>query len=205
MENKNMVIGLLVLVIGLIGGYLLGKNTSYFNVPGNSHMMGGNEVMSTIDEHFIEQMISHHEEAAVMANLALTMAENQETKKLSTDIITAQTREINQMKDWYTIWFGEEGPLRGGMMGRTTPRQGMMMGMGMMGDDSDTQRLETAKPFDKAFIEEMIPHHQMAVMMAEMLRRITNRQEMKQLADDIITSQTNEINDMREWYSAWYR
>lgn len=49
----------------------------------------------------------------------------------------------------------------------------------------------------------MIPHHQMAVMMASMLKGGTNRSEMRQLADDIITSQTNEIDKMREWLKKW--
>jgi len=31
----------------------------------------------------------------------------------------------------------------------------------------------------------------------------TNRAEMKQLAENIITSQTKEINDMRSWYRIW--
>ena len=77
------------------------------------------------------------------------------------------------------------------------------MHMGMMGNDTDMARLENAADFDKVFIEEMIPHHQMAVMMANMLLSGTNRAEMKQLAENIITSQTKEINDMRSWYRIW--
>ena len=64
--------------------------------------------------------------------------------------------------------------------------------------------IKTKKPWVKAFIEEMIPHHQMAVMMAQMLANATNRSEMKQLAQSIIDAQTREINSMREWYRQWY-
>ena len=62
---------------------------------------------------------------------------------------------------------------------------------------------KNALNFDKKFIEEMIPHHQMAVMMAEMLKSGTQREEMRKLADDIIKAQTEEIEMMREWYSDW--
>ena len=77
------------------------------------------------------------------------------------------------------------------------------MHMGMMGNETDVKRLEQAADFDKAFIEEMIPHHQMAVMMASMLKQGTQRPEMRQLADDIISAQTREIDQMRQWYDAW--
>ncbi|MSR71678.1 MAG: DUF305 domain-containing protein [Candidatus Taylorbacteria bacterium] len=50
---------------------------------------------------------------------------------------------------------------------------------------------------DRHFIEQMIPHHEMAVMMAQMLQGSTDRPEMKQLVDNIITSQTKEIEMMR--------
>ena len=40
----------------------------------------------------------------------------------------------------------------------------------------------------------------MAVMMgASMLKSLTDRPEMKELADDIISSQTREIEMMRSW------
>ena len=57
----------------------------------------------------------------------------------------------------------------------------------------------------KEFIEQMIPHHQMAIMMAQMLKSGTVRPEMQQLAENIITSQSKEIHDMQGWYRSWYK
>ena len=74
---------------------------------------------------------------------------------------------------------------------------------GMMGDDSDMTNLEKASDFDKEFLEEMIPHHQMAVMMATMLKNGTEKPEMKKLADEIIAAQNSEINQMRGWLKNW--
>jgi uncharacterized protein (DUF305 family) len=51
----------------------------------------------------------------------------------------------------------------------------------------------------------MIPHHQMAVMMAQMLQITTQRDDMKSLAHDIIDAQTAEIEQMRGWHKAWYQ
>ena len=51
----------------------------------------------------------------------------------------------------------------------------------------------------------MIPHHQLAIMMAQMLQAGTNRPEMLQLAKNIITSQSEEITKMQGWYKNWYK
>lgn len=157
----------------------------------------------SIDAHFIEQMIPHHEDAITMAKLAQTKAQKPEIKLLAENIITSQGREINQMKDWYTSWFGKDVPEGSTIMNQHGMKTGNSMHMGMMGNDTDMTSLENAKDFDKAFIEGMIPHHQMAVMMANMLKGGTQRSEMEKLADNIITAQTNEIDQMRQWYIDW--
>ena len=56
---------------------------------------------------------------------------------------------------------------------------------------------------DRHFIEQMIPHHQTAIMMTNMLVSNTDRPEMKQLANDIISAQSKEIQQMKEWQIAW--
>ena len=203
MNKETIISGVVGLILGILiapvftpmmpwGAGMMGRNNSIMG-PTNT-MMGG------IDSHFIEQMIPHHEDAITMANLALARAEHPEIKTLANDIIKAQSEEIDQMKQWYKSWFGSNVPDIGVSVGQG---MGMMMQGGMMDNETDIKTLENAKPFDKEFIEQMIPHHQMAVMMAQMLLRSTNRPEMKQLAENIISSQTKEINQMREWYLVW--
>lgn len=195
----------------LIGGLTIGTLTSDFIAPGR--MMGSNNqpninqgvmINSNIDAHFIEQMIPHHEDAITMAKLAIEKSQHQEIKTLAQNIISSQSSEIEQMKNWYKDWYGREIPTGNQVMnihGMMSNNSGMHMGK--MGNDSDLEQLKSATNFDKMFIEEMIPHHQMAVMMASMLKQGTTRQEMKQLADDIITAQTSEIDQMRKWYLDW--
>ena len=78
------------------------------------------------------------------------------------------------------------------------------MGGGMMDDEADMEVLQAAPRFDKEFIEQMIPHHQMGVMMARMVLSRTDRPEIEELARSIIRTQTDEIEQMRAWYRAWY-
>jgi len=194
----------------LIGGIVVGTFMTTTGVSNNGGMMGlqsntqSTKKTDTLDAHFIEQMIPHHEDAITMAKLAQTRAKAPEVKQLAENIISSQQKEIKQMKSWYKTWYGKDVPTgnqvmnQHGMMG-----SGSVMHMGMMGDASDMTSLENSENFDKAFVEEMIPHHQMAVMMATMLSQSTDRAEMKQLAKNIITAQRKEINEMRQWYKEW--
>ena len=192
---------LLYLVIGaLIGGvvvWFLANNAV------NTNNMGMMQNSQTIDAHFIEQMIPHHEDAIVMAELALTKATRPEVKTLAQNIIDSQSKEIEQMKAWYKDWYEWDLPTDREVMEEHGMMGGTGMHMGMMGDETDIARLENAIDFDRAFVEEMIPHHQMAVMMASMLKNGTNRPEMQKLADDIIAAQTREIDQMRAWLKTW--
>lgn len=203
MNNNNKA---LYIIGGIVVGIILtAVFTPMFRYGGYGMMNWGNnntEVAGTIDKHFIEQMIPHHEGAITMANLALQKAKRPEIKTLATAIIAAQTTEIQSMNGWYKDWFGIAVPkVSTGMMGG-----GMMSQSGMhMGGQEDMTALENAPDFDKAFIEEMIPHHQLAIMMANMLQSGTNRPEMQQLAKNIIESQSKEIQQMQVWYTQWYK
>ncbi len=50
---------------------------------------------------------------------------------------------------------------------------------------------------DRHFIEKMIPHHQMGVMMARMVLSRTDRPEIEELARSIISTQTDQIEQTR--------
>ena len=56
------------------------------------------------DKAFIEMMIAHHQGAIDMAELSPDRAKHDEVKKLSEDIISAQQKEIADMKQWQEDW-----------------------------------------------------------------------------------------------------
>ena len=57
---------------------------------------------------------------------------------------------------------------------------------------------------EAAFLAAMIPHHQEAVDSAAELLAITEREEVRDLAEAIVTVQADEIAQMRAWLAAWY-
>jgi uncharacterized protein (DUF305 family) len=164
------------------------------------------KMMGQPEQHFIVMMIPHHEGAIAMAELAESRATHPEIKQLET-IKTTQNQEIEQMQAWYKEWYGTDVPTLGPGMGMghmSMGHRGMGHGSGgMMG--TDLYALENAAEFDRAFIEQMIPHHQMAVMMASMVLSNATRPEIRELAQSIIDSQSAEIEQMQQWYEEWYQ
>ena len=59
------------------------------------------------DEMFLDMMVSHHQGAIDMANLALKNSQRKEIRDLANDIILAQEKEIKMMEDWMESWFGK--------------------------------------------------------------------------------------------------
>jgi len=193
MEKNTLTVGALAVIVGISIGYLVWGTTG---APSGAHMMPDGSMMGqNIDQHFIVQMIPHHEGAIEMAQVALERSKRPEILSLAQGIIEAQTREINDMKAWYQSWFGGVPP-QGGF--------GMGMHMGGMTGDTNVLASVSTQEFDREFMEQMIPHHEMAIMMAGMLAATTERSEMKQLADNIVTSQSREIEMMRSWLKSWY-
>ncbi len=209
--TTGVIVAIALILVGLIGMVV---TTSFqpSNGPGapgcpsgvcGDGVSGSVDVPSTgaargVDSMFIEQMIPHHDDAIAMAELALTRAEHPEIKQLAEDVIRTQTAENAHMRDWYGQWYGESVPTSG------TGSYGMMGGGMMGGNFGDLKDLEAAEQFDKAFIEQMIPHHQMGIMMARMAGNATGRTEIQGLTDSIIRTQSDEIDRMQQWYQEWY-
>ncbi|MCC7023019.1 MAG: DUF305 domain-containing protein, partial [Thermomicrobiales bacterium] len=95
------------------------------------------------------------------------------------------------------------GTMPAGMMGTPAVMPGMDA-MGMMDMEQELSRLCAAtENFDLAFIDAMTPHHQSAIMMAQVALDRAEHPELKALAQAIIDAQQREIEDMQAWRAAW--
>jgi uncharacterized protein (DUF305 family) len=176
-------------------------------------------MMGQFDLTFIDMMTPHHASAVAMAQVAETRAEHPELRTLTEQIIASQSAEIEQMQSWRDQWFPDApampmmpmeqmmdmmGEMPGGMMGTpgAMPDPG---GMGMMVEmEEQISRLcATTEDFDRAFIEAMIPHHQSAIMMAQVALMRAEHPELQALAQAMIDDQQREIEQMQAWRSAW--
>ena len=158
--------------MGMMGGH--GHNS-------NSQMVGS-------DAMFLQMMIPHHEQAVVMSDLALSTSKDVDVLKLAKQIRDAQAPEIIKMQGWLSDAGLSEDP--GHSMGN---------GMGGMLSDSDLSALKgsTGKAFDKLFLAGMIAHHEGAIDMVMMIEN-SQDSDVKRLGQDIVKSQTAEIELMKE-------
>ncbi len=78
-------------------------------------------------------------------------------------------------------------------------------GIAAAGNDTpDSAMGDASTQYDLRFLNEMIMHHQGAVMSSQMMIADSERPEMRKLAESIIESQTRQIEQMRRWRGEWY-
>jgi uncharacterized protein (DUF305 family) len=146
------------------------------------------------DERFIDAMVPHHQGAIAMAEVALKNAEHEEIKQLSRNIVSTQQAEIEELKALKKEEFGTSN----------VPMEMSQQQMKSMGVMMDPQQRTNKEPFDKAFIDAMIPHHQSAIEMAQVALVNSDNPQIRELALDIASAQQREIEQMKQWRKEWY-
>jgi uncharacterized protein (DUF305 family) len=140
-----------------------------------------------VDRAFVAQMIPHHRSAVQMAKIAQRRGQSAFVKQLADAIVRTQTEEI-------AVMHAEDQRLqRAGIKKGSLGVPDHMMGM-----NGDVASLKTAKHFDRAFLQMMIPHHQGAIVMAKAELAKGKDPTLKRLAQNIITAQQREIRQMRK-------
>lgn len=155
------------------------------------------------DLRFVDGMIPHHEGGVIMAQDALRNSKRAEIRQLAQAIIDAQDQEIAQMKQWRQAWYpnaGDTPMMYDASMGHMMPMTEEMRASMMMEIDLGT----ADDQFDLRFLNAMIPHHEGALDMAQQALEKSDRAELKELAQSILTSQQKEIDQMKQWRQQWY-
>ena len=134
------------------------------------------------DVEFIDGMVPHHQSAATMADMELQRGSRADVKQLAQNIKDSQTAEIATMKS-----------IRQQLTGSTdTPP---MNDPHMMSDMNAMMQLSGAD-LDATFLEDMIPHHSLAISMAHRAMPNLQRSDLKMLASSIYDAQAKEIGEM---------
>ena len=184
------------------------------SVPSGTPEMGGHAGHGTpmagmhdveFDQMYIDMMMPHHQSIIALSEVALPLLEDQRLKDMAQDIIDSQTAEQETMRQLRKEWYGsaESEPLDEEMMMMTMghsscDEQGMDMDMDEMMNIMDAEwNVETflaSDDYDMAFIEQTIPHHQMAIDSSELALELAVHPELKEIAEDVIEAQQREID-----------
>jgi len=200
-STASRLLAAVVVVALALGVSACGDDKSDTGSGGGTNAPAAPEADRAAERGFLEAMVPHHESAIEMAKMAVERAESPEIKKLATAIRDAQQPEIEQMRKIHQRLFGS--PLKPNEAGHEA------LGLsaeeaGMAGHDDAMKMLETADPFDRAFIDAMVPHHKGAVKMAQAVLSKTNDAELKALAQAIIDAQMREVTEMNAFRTKHY-
>ena len=187
-KKTGTFLGILLILVLAVVFLLAGNSGSPMSHSGHGSMSSKDDAPGTYTDDelmFASMMIPHHSQAVTMSELALANSINPEITSLATAIRDAQAPEIAQMQSWL-----DQSDYSGTHAGH--------MDMGGMLSDEELAELSTAKgsAFDRLFLEGMIAHHEGAIDLLSMLKNSTNS-EVKKLYDDILTSQSAEIEAMK--------
>lgn len=148
----------------------------------------GGSMMVAGEFDYLTRMIPHHEEAIAAARILQNGTRRTEMRAFAASIIATQSAEAEQMKAWLAAWYpGHDTRVDYAAMMR------------------DLQGL-TGDALDRAFLEDMIPHHMMAVMMSQqlMVTRGSVQPDVIPFASNIRDTQQAEIAMMNAWLRQWF-
>lgn len=148
---------------------------------------------------FLRDMQAHHSQAVQMAMAIRDRTGDEQLKALSTDIAFAQAGEIGLMQGYLDAWglpySGPDAPMT--WMGHPLASGELMPGMAT--DDQLAQL--SSLPVDQAeilFLQLMIRHHQGGVEMAQAVLDRSDNKLVRDFADRVVRTQSNEIDTMNK-------
>jgi uncharacterized protein (DUF305 family) len=178
-KKTGTLLGIVAALVLAIVFLLAGNSSTPMDHSNHGSAMSSDETM------FAQMMIPHHEQAVTMSEIALTNTTNPDVLALATAIRDAQAPEIEQMQGWLD-----------GKSGMDMHSHDMEMG-GML-TEAELNELASLNgtAFDQKFLTAMIAHHEGALDMVSMIKNST-KPEVKRLYDNILTSQSAEIEAMK--------
>jgi uncharacterized protein (DUF305 family) len=147
-------------------------------------MMGGTSAAS--EPEYLAEMVAHHEEAVAAAR-ELARSDRAEMRAFGESIVQTQSAQIEQMKTWLADWYPDQPA--------AVDYRPMMRDLSSLSGDR----------LDRSFLQDMIGHHMVAVMMSQhLLRQGADHAEVAALARSIRDDQHTEIIQMRRWLAQWF-
>ena len=188
---------LLAPVVAILGAIWLAACVQD-GTPGDG--AGPSPAFNDTDITFAQQMIVHHQQAIMMAEIAQARAQDARVRQLAARIEADQRAEIQTLTRQLQSWGQPVPSMTPGEMPRMPTPSGTphMPQMRPEPDMSPMMDMHGAE-FDRMFLEMMIPHHEEALTMAQAELDEGVNPQARQVAENIQETQTAEIAVMRKF------
>lgn len=156
---------------------------------------------------YIDMMIPHHESVIALAEAAMGDLEDERLQLIAQAILDTQQLEIEELADLREEWYGDREPammdhdmmaMSMGMQSDCVDQAMMDEMMNQMDSEWHVSTFEAADDKDLAFIEQVIPHHEMAIVTSRLALEYGTREELRDIAQLVIEAQEREISELEE-------
>jgi uncharacterized protein (DUF305 family) len=165
-------------------------------MQGNQQMMmdmHSTELTGDVNYDFVVGMIPHHQGAIDMATQLLASAQiSDKLKPLAVNIVAAQSSEIAFMRDW----LASHGKARPSADAEKIKAAYAAINAKMI---LDMNQLSASGDVNRDFVAGMIPHHEAAVAMANVLLEFSHDPALIKMAKAVISDQNREIAFMQQY------
>jgi uncharacterized protein (DUF305 family) len=166
-------------------------------MPAGTPVQGGMMHDAEFDLMYIDMMIPHHESIIALATVAVDELTHPRLIEIANAIVATQQAEIDELKALRAEWYGDAAPVSmDQMMGMPGVGSDMTVMDRQMSAEWQVQTFCAAGDKDLAFIDQVIPHHQMAVDTSIAAVDLAAHPELVVIAQEVITAQEAEIAEL---------
>jgi len=139
--------------------------------------------------YYMELTIDHHLAGIAEATLCVERAIHPELEAMCEQSVASQQQQIGQLRSWLREWYGTE------YAGEIEPSA-----------RQDIRRLSelSGAAFEDEFLTDFSKHHLRIIKESEKAVRKVYHDELRALAQTIITAQSRSVIQMQTWDCEWY-
>jgi uncharacterized protein (DUF305 family) len=191
-----LIVLIVLIVITIILIYKFNKK-DHFNNPCTDFLS---------NKDYLVHMIPHHQVAIDMCNMMIPISKSKTMQNIYRKIISNQKIEIMLMKNVlpnipnvsnnYNVILRDNKFITSISYNNKSKPTNYYCDPLFFKPNDHSEHMNHMKHTDKSFLEHMIPHHQVAIVMSERLLKHTNNTHMIRICYEIITAQRGEILQM---------
>ena len=153
------------------------------------------------DMGYLADMIAHHVGALNMISQAKNRTKHQEISQWADGMIQTNSDEVKQMMQWQQVWDYIPTDSSNPHAGHAMEMSGLMTEQ-MSKMSADLDRV-SADEYDKAFIQTMIRHQQVAIDMSNYGPKNAKHQELKDFSQNMLKTHRDNIALLKQWQQNW--